>query len=87
MERTIEIDKRYAVGPLADIGDHGPVTTMADYDDEGDVRINLLVCLDCGWISDDNRTFHHTDCDRDEHRINQTWRERLDEDGFPGWED
>lgn len=85
IETEIELDRHYSVGPVNHIGSHGPVTTMYTLDEDRNVDTNLLVCLDCGFLTADQRLFHVEDCDRSENGANVTWREQMrDEDGgFP----
>lgn len=71
MRTEIETDTHVAIGPLADTYGHGPLTIIGD----------IYACLDCGYVAADNRLFAHTECDREQNPINQSWREYLDAEG------
>jgi hypothetical protein len=76
----IPVDEHYGVGPYTDVYDHGPVTIFVPPNQDGFL---FAACLDCGYVTEDIRTFLHEDCSREHNKINQTWRERLDKKGFP----
>lgn len=79
--KLVEVAKHKSVGPAPDQFGHGPVTiiNLAHEDDDPP----LWVCLDCGYVTVDNREFAHEWCERDDNPINTTWRELLDDDGIP----
>lgn len=73
INREVEIDQHVRVGPFPDVGGHGPITYIDD----------LMVCLDCGYLTDDRRMLAEAKCRRSNNEINTTWRERLEEYPFP----
>lgn len=81
-ETEVKVDVHKRVGPLCDMFGHGPVTVIQDLGDDEDT--DLWVCQDCGYVTDDNRMFMHEECNRSDNEINQTWRERVEKDGYPG---
>ena len=83
MELTIEADRYAAVGPVTDMYSHGPVTVMTFGDGSRETEEFMAVCLDCGYVASDARKLFHVECDRADNPINQTWRERLDDEGYP----
>lgn len=82
MGRTTDLplNGHLGVGPYPDVGDHGPVTVLSPNDGKGAIA---WVCLDCGLCDDDRRRFTTVECDRERNPINQTWRERIEAEGFP----
>lgn len=80
MEYTFPINQHVPVGPLTDMYGHGPVTILGGGKEMDAV---LYACLDCGYITHDNRRFMYEDCERADNPINTTWRERLDDSGYP----
>lgn len=79
----IEVNRHLPVGPYTDVYGHMAVTLIgpspADDDDSG----SLVVCLDCGYVTDDIRQLAHEDCEPERNGITQSWRERIEADGFP----
>lgn len=81
----IDLDRgHHGIGPYPNVGRHGPLTLITEDPKEG---YDAIICLDCGYVTDDMRRFHVTDCERSKNRINQTWREYLDDEDFPSTED
>lgn len=78
---------RNAVGPIAQMYGHGPVTVIREnWVDPDQNEQTVFICLDCGYTATDNRLFAHEECNRDLNPITQTWRELLEEedhDTFP----
>lgn len=84
MQTTIETDRHAAIGPMADIYGHGPVTFVGEPADMDGQNSNaepakLFLCLDCGFITGDKRGLAHTDCDRARNSVNKTWREAIED--------
>lgn len=84
MRTPIPTAERLAVGPVTDVGGHGPVTIIHEMSGMSDTVPPLYICLDCGFTTGERRQFQHTDCDRSLNPIEQTWREYLDDEPFPG---
>jgi len=88
MTHTVEYSagEHKRVGPYTDVHGHAPVTVIQDdevHDVTTDDGVTLWVCLDCGFVTVDRRKMKHAECDRGENLIAQTWRERIEADGFP----
>lgn len=87
-KHTIDIDRRYGIGPMADVYGHPAVTTFNLEDDEGMPDQQLLACLDCGYVTNDVRKLQHNDCEpffspNNTAPINRSWRAAIREDGYP----
>lgn len=82
MKMEMETDLHVGAGPVTNVYGHGPVTLVNRPKPNGDMEMEFAVCLDCGYLSHDLRQFMFEDCDRPKNPINQTWRERLEEDGL-----
>lgn len=86
MEHNIDmtVGRHMGVGPVGPMYGHGPVTYIGDFRAETDDEEVLYACLDCGYVTADNRELAHTECDREQNHVNATYREKLPvEDGFP----
>lgn len=77
IEDAVDTGEYNPVGLVPDQYGHGPVLSIGH---EG----VLWVCLDCGHATLDNRTFAHVECDRGHNPINQTLRERLEQESPDG---
>lgn len=80
MNLEIPVDAHWGVGPIVGVDEHGPVTT---FNPPGEKGMTFAACLDCGYVAPDPKDFFGVDCDRAANQINQTWREKVDDDGFP----
>lgn len=76
MPNTIEesLDTHAAVGPLGEMYGHDAVCT---------VDASLLVCLHCGYTTEQYVRLMHTECDVSENDIQTRWDESVAENGFP----
>lgn len=88
-EIDIPVDDFWGIGPWPDAYDHGPVVLFVPPGESERPRsekegFRFAACLDCGYVTDDIRRFLHTECDRSTNQINQTMRELIEDDGFPG---
>ena len=68
----LQIDTHLSVGPAGSMYGHDLVTTIGP----ANQGATVFVCLDCGYVTPDNRLLLHVDCDREKNPINTTWRER-----------
>lgn len=66
------------VGPYSNVYSHGPVIFIAE-----EKAADLYACLDCGFVSEDVREFHYADCKRANNPVNESMRERVEDEGFP----
>lgn len=83
----IEAGEYHAVGPIADVYGHGPVTIIQEEevkDHATEAGDTLFVCLDCGYTDEDYRLFAHQKCDRLYNNITTTWREYIRDEKFDG---
>jgi len=80
---TIEVDRHAEVGPITDMYGHGPVTAIDFRDGNRNSGKLLAVCLDCGYVAPDAKMLFDVECDEEDNHITQSWRERLDDEGYP----
>lgn len=87
MPQTFEMltNRHLAVGPYTDLYHHGPVVALYESDEMGDddAAHTVFACLDCGFVTHDSRMMMHEDCERGLNPTNKTFRELIEDDGFP----
>lgn len=84
----VDVDDHWGVGPHS-MYEHGPVLIFVPPGDRERERseqegLRFAACLDCGYVTDDVRRYSFVECDRSTNPINQTMRELIDDDGYPG---
>jgi len=68
-EITIAIDEYKRVGPVSDIHGHDPVTVIDS---------DMLMCMECGYTTDDMAKLKYRDCDRSANDIPETYHEQIE---------
>lgn len=76
----IDTDTHYGVGPLGTPDGHDILQVSKAFDHEVPADDTLFVCLTCGLVSDDQRRFDVTDCERANNPIPKTLGEDQDGD-------